>query len=80
MTSDSFATRSPVLARQTLAAGADLLRHFPVSSMPPSDLLCLLLASAAAARLLAPAGRAHAQGDLFPTPASTNVSTSWSST
>jgi len=42
--------------------------------MPPSDLLCLLLA---AARLLAPAGRAHAQGDLFPTPASTNVSTSW---
>jgi len=45
--------------------------------MPPSDLLCLLLASAAAARLLAPAGRAHGQGDLFPTPASTNVSTSW---
>ena len=66
-----------LVEHSTLASGADLLRHFPVSSMPPSDLLCLLLASAAAARLLAPAGRAHAQGDLFPTPASTNVSTSW---
>ncbi|CAL4978473.1 unnamed protein product [Urochloa decumbens] len=45
--------------------------------MPPSGLLCLLL-TAAAARLLAPAGHiVQAQGDLYPTPASTNVSTSW---
>ncbi|OEL25522.1 G-type lectin S-receptor-like serine/threonine-protein kinase SD2-5 [Dichanthelium oligosanthes] len=44
--------------------------------MPPSNLFCLLLA-AAAAGLLAPAGRVHAQGGLFPTPASTNLSTSW---
>nr|CAB3475834.1 unnamed protein product [Digitaria exilis] len=41
-----------------------------------SGFLCLLLA-AAAASLLAPAGCAHAQGGLFPTPASTNVSASW---
>ncbi|CAO2209512.1 unnamed protein product [Urochloa humidicola] len=45
--------------------------------MPPSGLLCLLLAAAAAC-LLAPAGRVvHAKNVLFPTPASTNVSTSW---
>ncbi|RCV25165.1 hypothetical protein SETIT_5G144200v2 [Setaria italica] len=42
--------------------------------MPPSTFLCLLLA---AAPLLAPAGRVHAQGGFFPTPASTKVSTSW---
>ncbi|CAO2194111.1 unnamed protein product [Urochloa humidicola] len=43
--------------------------------MPASGLLCLLLLAAC---LLAPAGRSvHAQGVIFPTPASTNVSTSW---
>jgi len=43
--------------------------------MPPSDLLCLLLAAAAAARRLAPAGHVHAQSII--TPASANLSTSW---
>ncbi|XP_062232900.1 G-type lectin S-receptor-like serine/threonine-protein kinase SD2-5 [Phragmites australis] len=44
--------------------------------MPPSHLLCLLLA-AAVARLLAPAVHVHAQGVPFPTPASANLSTRW---
>ncbi|KAF8714350.1 hypothetical protein HU200_027814 [Digitaria exilis] len=44
--------------------------------MPRLCLLCLLLA-AVAASLLAPASRVNAQGGLFPTPASTNISASW---